>query len=141
MPATSRGSSERRRPGVPQGLEACPGLGPKSAALLRVCGIRSVAALRRLGAAAAFMKVEAAGQRSSLNLLWALESAITATPWREVARSDRTRLLLELDDLRTGAKFGASRSMHRAAPSGKDHLEGEPGVDRLRPSGRVRRSR
>jgi DNA transformation protein len=48
--------------------------------------------------------VQAAGHRPSLNLLWALEGALTNAPWREVARLERTRLLLELDDLKTLSK-------------------------------------
>jgi DNA transformation protein len=48
--------------------------------------------------------VQAAGQRPSLNLLWGLEGALTGVPWREVARLERTRLLLELDDLKTLSK-------------------------------------
>lgn len=78
-----------------------PGLGPASDAMLRAAGIRSVANLRRLGSVRAFLRVQAAGQRPSLNLLWALEGALTGVPWREVARLERTRLLLELEDLRT----------------------------------------
>jgi len=72
--------------------------------MLRVAGVRSVAHLRRLGSARAFLRVQAAGQRPSLNLLWALEGALTGVPWREVARLERTRLLLELDDLQTLSK-------------------------------------
>ena len=76
-------------------------MGPASAAMLRSAGIRSVAQLRRLGSARAFLRVQAAGQSPSLNLLWALEGALTGVPWREVARLERTRLLLEVDDLKT----------------------------------------
>jgi hypothetical protein len=35
---------------------------------------------------------------ASLNLLWALESALTGEPWQQVARRHRTSLLLALDD-------------------------------------------
>lgn len=72
--------------------------------MLRSAGIRSVVHLRRLGSARAFLRVQAAGQRPSLNLLWALEGALTGMPWREVARSERTRLLLELEDLKLLSK-------------------------------------
>lgn len=103
MPATSRSGSDRDPPPAPTGLSGLPGLGPASAAMLRSAGIRSVAQLKRLGSARAFLKVQAAGQRPSLNLLWALEGALTGLPWRVVARSERTRLLLEVDYLRAGA--------------------------------------
>jgi DNA transformation protein and related proteins len=72
--------------------------------MLRSAGIRSVAHLRRLGSVRAFLRVQAAGQRPSLNLLWSLEGALTGVPWREVARRERTRLLLELDDLKKLSK-------------------------------------
>lgn len=102
MPATSRSGSER---GPPAGtLDGLRGLGPASTAMLRSAGIRSVKQLQRLGAVRAFLQVQAAGQRPSLNLLWALEGALTGLPWQQVARLERTRLLLELDDLSTLSK-------------------------------------
>lgn len=104
MPATSRSGSDRRPPPGTTRLDGLAGLGPVSAAMLRVAGIRSVAQLKRLGSVRAFLRVQAAGQRPSLNLLWALEGALTGVPWRVVARSERTRLLLELDDLKTLSK-------------------------------------
>ncbi len=67
--------------------------------MLRSAGIRTVGRLKQLGAARAFVQVQAAGHRPSLNLLWALEGALTAQPLRDVARFERTRLLLEVDDL------------------------------------------
>jgi DNA transformation protein len=39
------------------------------------------------------------GQKTSLNLLWALEGALTQRSWQQVARQDRLRLLLAVDDL------------------------------------------
>ena len=78
------------------------GLGPKSAGMLVAAGIRSAGELRRLGAAAAFLRVREAGQTPSLNLLWALEGALTDSAWTAVAKRERTRLLLELEDLRCG---------------------------------------
>ncbi|WP_264362066.1 TfoX/Sxy family protein [Ramlibacter tataouinensis] len=38
------------------------------------------------------------GRPVSLNLLWALEGAITGERWQEVARRHRTSLLLALED-------------------------------------------
>ncbi len=80
-------------------LEALQGLGPQSAAMLQAAGIGSPRRLRQLGSVRAFHAVQLAGLRPSLNLLWALEGALTDTPWRDVARTERTRLLLALDDL------------------------------------------
>lgn len=74
-------------------------LGPKSQQMLATAGITSVAQLRELGAVAAYASVRRAGLKPSLNLLWALESALTGQPWQEVARDHRTSLLLALEQV------------------------------------------
>ena len=81
-----------------------PGLGPKSLAMLAAAGIHSRADLERLGSVRAYLRVKAAGQNASLNLLWAMEGALTGQDWRTVAREERTRLLLELDAAREAAQ-------------------------------------
>ena len=78
-------------------------LGPKSQAMLQAAGISSVGQLRKLGAVRAFAAVRRVqGNRASLNLLWALEGALTGLAWQVVAREHRTRLLLALDDVQRG---------------------------------------
>ena len=77
-----------------------PGLGPRSLAMLAAAGIHGRTDLERLGSVQAYLRVKAAGQHASLNLLWALEGALTGQDWREVAREERTRLLLALDAAR-----------------------------------------
>jgi DNA transformation protein len=72
-------------------------LGPKSAEMLAHAGITSVEQLRQLGAVAAYARTRAVSPGVSLNLLWALESALTGVPWQEVARRHRTSLLLALE--------------------------------------------
>lgn len=79
-------------------IASLPNLGPRSAAMLAAAGITTLGRLRELGAVAAYVKVKRAGQPVSLNLLWALEGALTGTPWQAVAREHRTRLLMALDD-------------------------------------------
>jgi DNA transformation protein len=74
-----------------------PGLGPKSLAMLAAAGIHGRADLERIGSVQAYLRVKAAGQNASLNLLWAMEGALTGEDWRVVAREERTRLLLALD--------------------------------------------
>ncbi|HYD94360.1 MAG TPA: TfoX/Sxy family protein [Noviherbaspirillum sp.] len=74
-----------------------PGLGPKSAGMLAAIGVHSRADLAARGAVGAYLALRQAGQPASLNLLWALEGALTNRDWREVARDDRLRLLLELE--------------------------------------------
>ena len=74
-----------------------PGLGPKSLAMLAAAGLHGRADLERLGSVQAYLRVKAAGQNASLNLLWALEGALAGQDWRVGAREERTRLLLALD--------------------------------------------
>ena len=81
-------------------------LGPKSQQMLLSAGIRTVAQLRKLGSVAAYVKVKKAGLPASLNLLWALEGALTALPWQVVAREHRTSLLLALEHLQAADVSG-----------------------------------
>lgn len=74
------------------------GIGPKSQEMLAHAGISTVEHLRRLGAVATYARVRQVCPGVSLNLLWGLESALTGTPWQEVARKYRTSLLLALDE-------------------------------------------
>ena len=73
-------------------------LGPKSTAMLASIGIATQDDLRRVGAVPAFLRLKESGAAVSLNLLWAMEGALTGRHWREVARDDRLRLLTEIDD-------------------------------------------
>lgn len=82
-------------------------------AMLRAAGIRSTAQLARLGSARAYVQVQAAGLRPSLNLLWALEGALTGLPWQQVARLERTRLLLEVDELKSGSRQSPAKGRAR----------------------------
>ena len=74
------------------------GLGPKSQAMLERAGIDSPDDLRALGAVKAYLLVKRNEPGVSLNLLWALEGAITERRWQDVARDQRTSLLLALED-------------------------------------------
>jgi DNA transformation protein len=78
-------------------LNELPGLGPRSLAMLAAAGITDRATLERRGTVRAYLDVKRAGQPATLNLLWALEGALTHRHWQEVARQERTRLLLSLD--------------------------------------------
>lgn len=79
-----------------------PNLGPKSAQMLQAASIQTLGDLRTLGSVAAYGKARRAGQRVSLNLLWALEGALTGERWQDVARHQRTSLLLALDEYERG---------------------------------------
>ncbi len=76
---------------------ALPNLGPKSCEMLRAAGIKSKEELRSLGSVRAYLHVKATGANVSLNLLWALEGAISGMPWQVVAREHRLSLLLALE--------------------------------------------
>lgn len=80
-----------------QDLQRLANLGPKSAANLVAAGIHSFAEIQRLGAVETYVRVRLAGFPVSLNLLWALEGALSGKPWQAVAREDRTSLLLALE--------------------------------------------
>ena len=78
-------------------IESCPGLGPKSQAMLAAAGIDSVERLRSLGAVRAFLMIKRMKLSPTLNMLWGLESAITGIPWQTIARQNRLSLLIELE--------------------------------------------
>lgn len=75
-----------------------PNLGPKSENMLRRAGITTMAQLRALGSVRAYLAVRRVDGRASLNLLWALEGALTDRSWKDVAKSDRLSLLLQLEE-------------------------------------------
>ena len=72
-------------------------LGLKSQHMLALAGITTVAQLQELGSVVAFARAKQADARVSLNLLWALEGALTGLSWQTVAREHRTSLLLALE--------------------------------------------
>lgn len=79
-------------------IASLPNLGPKSQQVMAKAGITSVEQLRKIGSVAAYVRAKRTGANVSLNLLWALEGAISGLHWQEVARDHRTSLLLALED-------------------------------------------
>lgn len=75
-----------------------PNLGPKSQQMLAQAGIHTAEQLRELGAVRAYVQIKRTGN-VSLNLLWAMEGALSGQHWQEVAKHERLRLLLELEDV------------------------------------------
>jgi DNA transformation protein len=75
-----------------------PNFGPKSQQMLVQAGIKTVEQLQKLGAVRAYLQVKRRSGKASLNLLWAMEGALTGQHWQEVARHERLRLLMELED-------------------------------------------
>lgn len=98
-PATRVASSSDVR-----SVEELRNLGKSSARMLATAGIRSAKQLAKMGAVPAYLAVKAAGCKPSLNLLWAIEGALTDRDWRTVSRDERTSLLLQLDAQRSGVR-------------------------------------
>ena len=70
--------------------------------MLMGAGIKTVTQLKRLGSVRAYAQVKATGANASLNLLWALEGALSGEHWQVVAREHRLSLLLALEALQCG---------------------------------------
>jgi len=98
-------------------LQERANLGPKSAAMLAAAGITSFQHLAQLGAVAAYVKAKRSGAKVSLNLLWAIEGALTGVPWQTVAREQRTSMLLALETYENGASFPAMARTHHERKS------------------------
>lgn len=78
-------------------------LGPRSIDVLASAGVTTLARLQELGAVRAFVRVRSHSPTVSLNLLWALEGALTGRRWQEVAETDRASLLMALEDVQRQA--------------------------------------
>lgn len=83
-----------------------PNFGPKSQQMLERAGIRTVEQLSKLGSVRAYLQVKNCDGKASLNLLWAMEGALSGRHWQEVARQDRLRLLLAVEDEERNAAAG-----------------------------------
>ncbi|MFN3616403.1 MAG: TfoX/Sxy family DNA transformation protein [Aquabacterium sp.] len=107
-PAATQDSAKKDAAPPPTATKAVKGatlaqlrnLGPASAAMLWEAGIRTPSQLRQLGAVRAFDRVRQRDPKASLNLLWAIEGALSDRPWQQVADEDRASLLMALEDLR-----------------------------------------
>jgi DNA transformation protein len=74
-------------------------LGPKSREMLALAGLTQWRQVQALGAVRAYVRVKQQVPGASLNLLWALEGALSGRPWQQVAQEDRASLLMALEDL------------------------------------------
>ena len=72
-------------------------LGEKSERMLVAAGIKTVTQLQQLGAVQAYLQVRDSGQPVSLNLLYALEGALTSTHWNRLPAEVRESLLMAVD--------------------------------------------
>jgi TfoX/Sxy family transcriptional regulator of competence genes len=103
-PASKASPAKSPRANASTTLEEARNLGPKSLVMLSNAGVKTMAKLRALGAVTAYVKVKRKNASASLNLLWALEGALTDTSWQTVTSESRERLLLELDSVMNGMK-------------------------------------
>jgi DNA transformation protein len=95
-------------------LRALQGLGPKSEEWLTEVGINTPEDLREVGAVRAYLKLKKeCSVNPSLNFLYAMVGAIEERNWRDIAKHEKGRLLMELEGYREleeilkeeGAKF------------------------------------
>lgn len=88
-------------PAHPHDLDGAdlPNLGPKSREMLKRAGFAGVQSLREAGSVVAYVRTRAIWPQASLNLLWALEGALSGRSWQEVAQTDRATLLMALEDI------------------------------------------
>ena len=80
-----------------------PDLGAAGIGWLEQIGIRKLGELSALGAPVAYLRVEALGVAPGINLLYALEGAISGSHWLQVKRQSKDALLRALDQAKTGA--------------------------------------
>ncbi len=80
-------------------IQTLKNLGKASSQMLAKAGINTVIQLKARGSVAAYIAVKQAGCQPSLNLLWAIEGALTDRDWRAVAKDDRLSLLMQVEDL------------------------------------------
>ncbi|MDH5434060.1 MAG: TfoX/Sxy family protein [Gammaproteobacteria bacterium] len=79
-------------------LSKLKGLGPKSEKCLNEIGIRTKSDLGKIGPVKAFMKLRnECSTKPSLNFLYSMVGALEEKHWAEIAKSEKGRLLLELD--------------------------------------------
>ncbi len=78
-------------------LQKLQNLGPASIRMLTAAGINTADDLRRLGSVSAFLAVREAGQRPTMNLLWALEGALREEHWAKLSEKVRAKLQKEID--------------------------------------------
>lgn len=79
-------------------LSKLKGLGPKSERCLNEIGIRTKNDLERIGPIQAFLRLRTeCSTKPSLNFLYAMVGALEGKHWADIAKSEKGRLLLELE--------------------------------------------
>jgi len=79
-------------------LSKLKGLGPKSERYLNEIGICTKEQLQEIGAVRAFIKLKKeCSSKPSLNFLYAMVGALENEHWTKIAKSEKGRLIIELD--------------------------------------------
>jgi len=79
-------------------LAKLKGLGSKSESCLNEIGIKTRHDLELIGPIGAFLKLrKECSTKPSLNFLYAMVGALEGKHWAEIAKSEKGRLLIELD--------------------------------------------
>ncbi|MDH5446688.1 MAG: TfoX/Sxy family protein [Gammaproteobacteria bacterium] len=79
-------------------LSKLKGLGPKSEQQLNRIGIYTRQDLVKIGPINAYLKLKReASIKPSLNFLYAMVGALAGKDWTDIAHTERSRLLIELD--------------------------------------------
>ncbi len=79
-------------------LSSLKGLGPKSEICLNEIGIYTEKDLRDIGAVNAYIKLKnECSIKPSLNFLYAMVGALEDKHWADIAKTEKSRLILELD--------------------------------------------
>jgi DNA transformation protein len=83
----------------PPPLSQARGLGPASAAMLATEGVCTLEDLRAVDVFDLYRQLKQRHSSVSRNLLYALIGAQESRDWREVARTDKTSILLRLEQM------------------------------------------
>jgi len=79
-------------------LSKLKGLGPKSERCLNEIGVRTKSDLDAIGPVQAFLKLrKECSTKPSLNFLYAMVGALEGKHWADIAKSEKGRLLMELE--------------------------------------------
>jgi len=82
-------------------LSELKGLGPKSEQCLNEIGIYTEQQLKELGAIKAFIKLKReCSVKHGLNFLYAMVGALENEHWANIAKNEKSRLLMELEGYR-----------------------------------------
>ncbi len=79
-------------------LSQLKGLGSKSESELNEIGIFTRDDLEEAGAVQAFLALRASSPNTSLNFLYAMVGALEDKSWLDIAKEEKGKLLLELED-------------------------------------------